>query len=233
MTGSASADNYLLHETLQLAVPMWIDQVKDLPFGQRARLAAESSAVVASQGDTLQYGSTGTKFGDGAREERQHQAHGDAKDGSCATCAQGKDQARCCMRRFQDICGACKRGQVTYSAGEAFNFMARGLAVLACQPGGVTYHGMHWCAWPHPRCPNPRTPRKPSCCTCDDGACPAEPAEGNCRGCIFCANGCVAAADDGRPCCRTAPAPGSSADRHSDGVPADPVVSITVTSGRL
>lgn len=26
-----------------------------------------------------------------------------------------------------------------------FNAVARGLALGACQPGGVTYHGKHWC----------------------------------------------------------------------------------------
>jgi hypothetical protein len=38
-------------------------------------------------------------------------------------------------------------------AGEVFNFLARGLAVLACQPGGVTFSGQHWCVHSHPRCP--------------------------------------------------------------------------------
>lgn len=31
------------------------------------------------------------------------------------------------------------------AAAEVFNQLARGLAVLACQPGGVTFAGMHWC----------------------------------------------------------------------------------------
>lgn len=201
MTEYTRADNFLLYEGLRFAVPLHIAEMVDLPFRERCRLAGEAAQVVASQGDTLQYGSKGTSFGDGARQLRQHQAHGDAKDDMCASCEQGRDQARCCLRRFRDKCGVCTRGQVTYSAGEVFNFMARGLALLACQPGGVTFAGMHWCAWPHPRCPNSRTLRKPPCCTCGDGECPAGPGDGYCRGCRFCANGCAAAG--GQPCCRT------------------------------
>lgn len=35
-----------------------------------------------------------------------------------------------------------KRGE----AAKVFNHLARGLAALAYQPGGVTYAGQHWCA---------------------------------------------------------------------------------------
>lgn len=37
----------------------------------------------------------------------------------------------------------------------AFDTLARGLAVLAYEPGGVGLFGLHWCAEPHPGCPSP------------------------------------------------------------------------------
>jgi hypothetical protein len=36
---------------------------------------------------------------------------------------------------------------------QAFNALARGLAVLAAAPGGVTFRGRHWCTRPHSGCP--------------------------------------------------------------------------------
>ena len=192
----------LLNDTLELTVPLHLAEVCHLPFRERYRLAAEAVKVITSQGDTLQYGSKAAGFGDGAREMRKHHDHGTAKDQTCGTCTEGKAAARCCLRRFQDKCGVCRRGLAQYSAGEVFSFLARGLAVLACQPGGVTWRGLHWCAWPHPHCPNRRTFRKPPCCICGDG-CLGGTAEGQCRDCNFCANGCRAAAD--QACCLDLP----------------------------
>ena len=37
--------------------------------------------------------------------------------------------------------GSKRKGQ----AGLVFNHLAKGLAVLAHAPGGVTFHGVHWC----------------------------------------------------------------------------------------
>jgi hypothetical protein len=37
-----------------------------------------------------------------------------------------------------------------------FNALARGLALLAYQPGGVDFAGHHWCTTPHEGCPNRR-----------------------------------------------------------------------------
>ena len=79
-----------------------------------------------------------------------------------------------------------KRGE----AAEVFNHLARGLAVLACAPGGVTFAGIHWCAFPHPRCPDLRS--RPVCCACAPGC-------DGCRDCAWCLNGCGAAM--GRMCC--------------------------------
>lgn len=83
--------------------------------------------------------------------------------------------------------GSGKRGE---TAG-VFTQLARGLAIGACNPGGVTFAGMHWCAWSHPHCPNSR--RRPECCTCD-AACTG------CRACRWCRNGCAAAS--GQECCQ-------------------------------
>jgi hypothetical protein len=41
----------------------------------------------------------------------------------------------------------------------ASNATARGLALLAEQPGGVDFAGRHWCTHAHPDCPN--TPHHP------------------------------------------------------------------------
>ena len=36
---------------------------------------------------------------------------------------------------------------------EIFNAIAKGLAIGALQPGGVTWLGQHWCTAPHGECP--------------------------------------------------------------------------------
>lgn len=43
----------------------------------------------------------------------------------------------------------------------AFGTWARGLAVLAFEPGGVTLFGAHFCAAPHDGCPRDWTPHQP------------------------------------------------------------------------
>ena len=48
----------------------------------------------------------------------------------------------------------------------AFNSLARGLAMAAYQPGGVTYLGAHWCTGPHDGCPTPPAPAR---MTADEG----------------------------------------------------------------
>lgn len=43
----------------------------------------------------------------------------------------------------------------------AFNALARGLAALAHQPGGVTFADLHWCVTAHEGCPNhPAQPKE-------------------------------------------------------------------------
>lgn len=79
-----------------------------------------------------------------------------------------------------------KRGE----AGAVFSQLATGLAILACQPGGVTFAGMHWCAYSHPGCPDLR--RRPACCACDSSC-------AGCKTCPWCRNGCAAAS--GQACC--------------------------------
>jgi len=76
--------------TLQLAVPLHIDELRHCDDRQRMAIAARCADVVAAHGDDLQYG--------------------------------GKHCA------------------------ETFNALARGLAVAAYQPGGITFAGaLHWC----------------------------------------------------------------------------------------
>lgn len=43
----------------------------------------------------------------------------------------------------------------------AFGTWARGLAVLAFEPGGVSVFGLHFCASPHEGCPKDWAPREP------------------------------------------------------------------------
>lgn len=70
-----------------------------------------------------------------------------------------------------------------------FAHLAKGLAALAYQPGGVTFAGAHWCVHPHPGCPHLAT--RPACCAC-------RPARTG--GCGWCTGGCRAAT--GGTCCR-------------------------------
>lgn len=106
----AIASHTALTTTLQLAVPLLIDQLARLDERTRdqirVRWAADAATEVGSKGDVLQFG---------------------GKPGRSA---------------------------------EVFNHLARGLAALAWQPGGVTFAGMHWCAErpePQPK-PEPTVP---------------------------------------------------------------------------
>jgi hypothetical protein len=236
------ADDYALLEVLQAAVPLWILQVRGLPDWERQHLARESASVVASQGDTLMFGS-GTRFGGGTKERLKHEAHRLVKTSECASCPSAPKRITCCGKRFSHGCRVCVRGEPTYSAGEVFNFLARGLAVAACQPGGVTFADLHWCVWPHPYCPRVRTVRRPACCTCTDAcllvtACSSPPEGSECTdGCPWCRNGCVAST--GQECCTPAPPPPPQQEPPPGGWRPDdeygpPLVEdLTVTEGLL
>jgi len=55
---------------------------------------------------------------------------------------------------------ACHGDDLIYGGRQcapSFNALARGLALLAHQPGGVDFAGQHWCTQPHDGCPNKRT----------------------------------------------------------------------------
>lgn len=135
--------------TLGLAVPLWMHRVKDLSSEDRDRIAKESGQVVASQGDILQYGSKTVRWGHGAEEEARHRAGPPCAVRDCHCGGAGCADTGC-------YCHG--RGEPSYSAGEVFNFLARGLACLACQPGGVTFAGRHWCAG-HRECTDAGTSR--------------------------------------------------------------------------
>lgn len=81
----------------------------------------------------------------------QYQGDREERQAACTRCANPK-------------CWCQIRGEASWSAGEVFNHLARGLAVLACQPGGVTFAGQHWCVYSHPRCP--ASPVQSPGCTC-------------------------------------------------------------------
>jgi hypothetical protein len=105
---------------------MLIAEARRLSEEQRQVIASRASKVIAAQGDTLMFGSS-RAFGHGSREEAAHQKH-----------ARGGD--------LTGRCRVCTAGQASYSAGEVFNELAKGLAVLAYQPGGVRFRGLSWCA---------------------------------------------------------------------------------------
>jgi hypothetical protein len=79
----------LLKISLSAAVPLWIAELKGLPWKDVSRMAGEAATIVASQGDTLMYKTKG-------------------------------------------------------KTREAFNALARGLAILSFAPGGVKFADMHF-----------------------------------------------------------------------------------------
>lgn len=89
-----------LVDTLELAVPMWADQLRGRPLEELLAEARELSRVIAEKGDVLQFGGP--------------------------------------------------KGQ----AAAAFNDLARGLAILSFQPGGVKFAGRRW-IHDHPDAPQP------------------------------------------------------------------------------
>lgn len=114
-----------LAESLRLAVPLWIMELRQLDDETRSRRMAEwtqeAAYSVSCYGDILQFR---TKAG-----KRHHQKCLDwwkayrpgehpSRPGDCS----------------------CKIGTA-----EVFNACARGIAALAHCPGGVTVFGLHWC----------------------------------------------------------------------------------------
>lgn len=53
-----------------------------------------------------------------------------------------------------------RRDPLSLPLADTFNALARGLALLAHCPGGVSFAGPHWCTESHPQCPNIRTATK-------------------------------------------------------------------------
>jgi hypothetical protein len=90
----------VLIETLRLAVPLHITQMRELTEDQRMVVGRRCAQTIAEWGDALQF-----KGGNGESRRRTR---------------------------------------------EAFNALAKGLAALAHQPGGVEFRGVHWCVWDHP-----------------------------------------------------------------------------------
>lgn len=162
--------NGVLATALETAVPLHINRVRDLSYPERQRIAMEAGGVIGGQGDTLMFGGR-YEFGHGAKETAAHAAAGKCPGtGEHCACAQVTDpdtrqrRQAACTRCVNPKCYCHIRGEASWSAGEVFNFLARGLAVLACQPGGVTFAGLHWCAYSHPRCP--ASPGQSPGCSC-------------------------------------------------------------------
>jgi hypothetical protein len=82
----------LLTAALQVAVPMWIHDIRDWADDERLTAARGCGQTVAEHGDDILYRSP-------------------------------------------------RKGKTA----EAFNALARGLACAAYQPGGVRFHGTHFC----------------------------------------------------------------------------------------
>src|SRR5215471_15823155 len=59
-------------------------------------------------------------------------------------------RARAASARAQAAAGDTARG---YRPAEVCTAIAKGLGIGACQPGGVTWFGRHWCTAPHGTCP--------------------------------------------------------------------------------
>jgi hypothetical protein len=120
----------VLAEMLAFAVPLRIAELRGVPAWRRRLIARQAAAVVAAQGDTLMFGSK-ARFGHGAAQVAAHRLHA-----PCVTPAT-RDE-------FIRTCPVCARGQASYSAGEVFNELAKGLACAAYQPGGVRFGPLSW-----------------------------------------------------------------------------------------
>lgn len=142
-----TSNNAVLDETLRLAVPMWVHELRSASAADLARIAAECCDVVAGQGDVLQYGGK-RRFGQGTRERLRHEHAPRCAKKDCSCEGEGCAASGCYCHL---------RGEPSYSAGEVFNYLARGLACLAHAPGGVTFAGLHFCT-DHDVCTGKRKP---------------------------------------------------------------------------
>lgn len=111
---AATTVDPVLVETLAIAVPLRIDELRQLPDSRRAevgaRWATRAADAVGHHGDMLQFR---------VKANRRH-------------------SAECVAERRPDC--DCLTGTA-----QVFNAMARGLAALALNPGGVVFGGRHWC----------------------------------------------------------------------------------------
>lgn len=141
--------NPALVGSLMMLVPLRIADYRDLSDDARIEIAREAGEVVASQGDTLQYGNR-LWMGHGARQMEDHLTRA-PKDAKCS----------------KESCWCNQTGQPEYSAGEVLGFLSRGLACAAYQAGGITFAGLHFCV-NHDECI--AAERAESCPTCTASA---------------------------------------------------------------
>lgn len=117
-----------LADALSGLVPLCQFEVAKWTEDQRTEFCREAGAVIACQGDTLQFGSGSRRRDNGARRLREHLQ----RAGRHQKCA-------------EPGCWCNKTGQPEYSRAELLTMLARALACAAYQPGGITVAGSHWC----------------------------------------------------------------------------------------
>lgn len=139
-----TADDYVLADTLALAVPFRVMELRRVPAWERRLLVSRAAAAVANQGDSLMFGS-GHAFGHGTAQLAAHQSGMHAR----RAVAGGRDEDE-----LVRTCSVCAGGAPQYSAGEVFSQLVTGLACAAMLPGGVSFAGLHWCTALHEGCPN-------------------------------------------------------------------------------
>ena len=150
--------NVALLVALDAAVPLWMLELARMPRGQRDHdrqvWARQAAGIVASRGDQLMYATkrrrptTGTCLhcGQTIRPDDRYQStwihDGDARGVRCDPDALAKWRAKT-TAPHGSVAEPVDDGGGT---ADTFNHLARGLAALAYQPGGVDFAGRHWCA---------------------------------------------------------------------------------------
>lgn len=120
-----------LRPFLETTVPMWVVEVSRWPAERLARESAAAGDLVAHGADVL--------FRAAAPRGKAATAPAGTLHGQPGT-------------RSRAAAGATASPSPP-CAGEILNAIARGLAIGALQPGGVTWLGLHWCTAPHGACP--------------------------------------------------------------------------------
>jgi hypothetical protein len=114
---------------LEAAVPLRAMEMSQWPPERRVQEAAAAADLIAHGADVL-------FRPDGTLPE--------------STAARLRAPTVLTLTREQAAAGIKASG---FRPAEIFNAIAKGLAIGALQPGGVTWFGQHWCTAPHGTCP--------------------------------------------------------------------------------